>query len=116
MQIADRIDRTKNYFILPPLPYDENSQEVKYVKKTPLIAKVNDSKLKPINSERYIITNVNLAEKEITVKNDRNEVIIESSEFQKLFCVGYAFTTHSCQGITINEPYTINDFNRMHKN
>ncbi len=30
-----------------------------------------------------------------------------------LICVGYAFTTHSCQGITINEPYTIN-FDRMH--
>ena len=51
----------------------------------------------------------------MTIKNDRNEVIIKSSEFQKLFRVGYAFTTHSCQGMTINEPYTIHDFDRMHK-
>jgi hypothetical protein len=58
---------------------------------------------------------MNLAEKEITIKNDRNEVIIEFSEFQKKIRVGYAFTTHSCQGMTINEPYTIHDFDRMHK-
>ena len=50
----------------------------------------------------------------MTVKNDR-KVIIKSSGFQTLFCVGYAFTTHSCQGMTINEPYTIHDFDRMHK-
>ncbi len=53
--------------------------------------------------------------KEITVKNDRNEVIISKDDFQKLFRVGYAFTTHSCQGMTIYEPYTIHDFDRMHK-
>ena len=115
MQIAAKRDRTKNYFILQPLPYDENSQEVKLVRKTPIIAKINNSKLKLINNERYIISKINIADKEITVKNDRNEVTINSSEFQKLFRVGYAFTTHSCQGMTINEPYTIHDFDRMHK-
>ena len=115
MQIAAKRDRTKNYFILPPLPYDENSQEVKLVRKTPIIAKINNSKLKLINNERYIISKINLADKEITVKNDRNEVIISKDDFQKLFRVGYAFTTHSCQGMTINEPYTIHDFDRMHK-
>jgi hypothetical protein len=115
MQIAARRDRTKNYFILLPLPYDENSQEVQLVRKIPLIAKVNNSKLKHINNERYIISKINLAEKEMTVKNDRNEAIISKDDFQKIFRVGYAFTTHSCQGMTINEPYTIHDFDRMHK-
>ncbi len=51
MQIVARRDRTKKNFILPPLPYDENSQEVQLVRKTPLIAKVNNSKLKLINNE-----------------------------------------------------------------
>ena len=94
MQIAARRDRTKNYFILPPLPYDENSQEVQLVRKTPLIAKVNYSKLKPINSERYIISKINLEKKEMTINNDRNEVIISKDDFQKLFRIGYVFTTH----------------------
>ncbi len=78
-----------NYFILPPLPYDENSREVKLVRKEPIIAKVNNSKLKLINNERYIISKINIAEKEITVKNDRNEVIIDKDDFQKLFRVGF---------------------------
>jgi ATP-dependent exoDNAse (exonuclease V) alpha subunit len=51
----------------------------------------------------------------MTINNDRNEIIIAKDDFQKLFRVGYAFTTHSCQGMTIHEPYTIHDFDRMHK-
>jgi hypothetical protein len=50
MQIAARRDRTKNYFILPPLTYNENSQEVKSVRKTPLIAKVNNFTKKSIKT------------------------------------------------------------------
>ncbi len=92
MQIAARRDRTKNYFILPPLPYDENRQEAQLVRKTQLIAKVNNSKLKLINNERYIISKINLEKKEMTINNDRNEEIISKDNFQKLFRVGYAFT------------------------
>jgi ATP-dependent exoDNAse (exonuclease V) alpha subunit len=115
MQIAARRDRTKNYFILPPLPYDENSQEVQLVRKTPLTAEVNNSKLKLINNERYIISKINLEKKEMTINNDRNEVIISKDDFQKLFRIGYAFTTHSVQGLTINEPYIIRGWDKMHK-
>ncbi len=71
--------------------------------------------MKLINNERYIISKINITKKEITINNDRNEVIIAKDDFQKLFRVGYVFTTHSCQGMTINEPYTIHDFDRMHK-
>ncbi len=67
MQIAAKRDRTKKYFILPPLQYDENIQEVKIVRKTPIIAKVNNSKSNLINNERYIISKITLADKEIIV-------------------------------------------------
>ena len=85
------------------------------VRKTPLIAKVNNSKLKIINNERYIITKIDVDENEITIQNDRNEIIIQKDDFQKLFRVGYAFTVHSCQGLTINQPYTIHEWERMHQ-
>ncbi len=29
--------------------------------------------------------------------------------------IGYAFTTHSSQGMSIDKPYTIHEFNRMSK-
>jgi hypothetical protein len=169
MQIASRKDRTKNYFELKKLQYDENSQDVVLVRKTPLIAKVNNSKLKLINNDRYIITKIDVNNNEMTAKavrtettfkidefqkvfnieedsfkklfkvgyifiknNDRyiitkinnqeitfkidgNEIIIQKDEFQKLFRVGYAFTVHSCQGLTINQPYTIHEWERMHQ-
>ena len=71
--------------------------------------------MKLINSERYIISKINLEKKEMTINHDRNEVIISKDDFQKLFRIGYVFTTHSVQGHTINEPYTIHEWDKMHK-
>ena len=53
MKIAYKKDRTKYYFKIPKLQYDENSQDVILVRNMPLIAKVNNSKLKLINNDRY---------------------------------------------------------------
>ncbi len=44
---------------------------------------MNNSKLKLINNGRYVISKINLSEKEIIVKNDRNEFIINKDDFQK---------------------------------
>ncbi len=52
------------------------------VRKTPLIAKVNNSKLNLINNERYTITKIDVDENKITIQNDRNEITIKSSDFQ----------------------------------
>jgi hypothetical protein len=38
---------------------------------------------------------------------------IKADEFQKLFRIGYAFTTHSAQGMSIDKPYTIHEFGKM---
>jgi ATP-dependent exoDNAse (exonuclease V) alpha subunit len=107
--------KTKNYIKLDKLPYDENSQNVTLVNKTPLIGKVNNSKLGIINNERYIIKKVDIQTKELTISNDRNEIVINAENFQYLFRIGYAFTTHSSQGMSIDKPYTIHEFNRMSK-
>ena len=52
---------------------------------------------------------------EITIQNSRNEIKIESSESQKLFCVGNAFTIHACQGMSIETPYTNWEWKRLNK-
>jgi 5-methylcytosine-specific restriction endonuclease McrA len=113
MDVAYKKAKTSNYMTLKKLEYDDNSQDVILVNKTPLIAKVNNGNLKLINNERYIIKKVDKNTKEIIIKNDRNEIKIKSDEFQKLFRIGYAFTTHSSQGMSIDKPYTIHEFNRM---
>jgi ATP-dependent exoDNAse (exonuclease V) alpha subunit len=115
MNAAWKKAKTKNYIKLEKLPYDDNSQDVTLVNKTPLIGKVNNSKLDIINNERYTITKVDINARHITIKNDRNEIVIHAENFQKLFRIGYAFTTHSSQGMSIDKPYTIHEFNRMSK-
>jgi 5-methylcytosine-specific restriction enzyme A len=115
MDAAYKKAKTSNYITLKKLEYDDNSQDVILVNKTPLIAKVNNGNLKLINNERYIIKKVDNKVKEIIIKNDRNEIKIKADEFQKLFRIGYAFTTHSAQGMSIDKPYTIHEFNRMDK-
>jgi hypothetical protein len=52
--------------------YDDNSQDVILVNKTPLIAKVNNGNLKLINNERYIIKKVDNKAKETVVENSRS--------------------------------------------
>jgi ATP-dependent exoDNAse (exonuclease V) alpha subunit len=130
MDAAYKKAKTSNYISLKKLEYDDNSQDVILVNKTPLIAKVNNGSLKLINNERYVIKKVDKNTKEIVVENSR-EVIkkvedgniikdkiiktlkIKADEFQKLFRIGYAFTTHSAQGMSIDKPYTIHEFNKM---
>ena len=138
MNAAYKKAKTSNYITLKKLEYDDNSQDVILVNKTPLIAKVNNGNLKLINNERYIIKKVDKNSNEIVVENSRevpkkdkdgNEIKdedgnivmdkiiktlkIKADEFQKNFRIGYAFTTHSSQGMSIDKPYTIHEFNRM---
>ena len=58
---------------------------------------------------------VKINAQEITFKIDGNKITIQSSYFQKLFRVGYCFTCHSVQGMSIDKPYTIHEWERMHK-
>jgi hypothetical protein len=117
MNAAWKKAKTKNYIKLEKLAYDDNSQEVTLINKTPIIGKVNNSKLGIINNERYIIKKVDIQTKELTIKNDEynKEMIIKADQFQYLFRIGYAFTTLSSQGMSIDKPYTIHEFNRMSK-
>ncbi len=76
---------------------------------------MNNSKLKIINNERYSITNIDVDENEIVIQNYRNEIIIQKDDFQNLFSVGYCFSCHSVQGVSIDKRYTIHEWEQMHK-
>ena len=115
MKLAQTKNITRYYFRIPELQYDENSQDVILVRKTRLIAKVNNSKLKLINNERYTITKIDVDNQEMTIQNNRNEIIIQKDDIQKLFRVGFAFTIHACQGMSIETPYTIWEWEPLNK-
>ena len=50
----------------------------------------------------------------ITFEDDsKHKFKVGVNDFQKFFLVAYATTTHSAQGMSIGEPYTIHEWDRM---
>ncbi len=77
------------------------------------------------NSEHFIVTKVATEDGDIyfDIKNNaslnKKERIFMDFNSDMLFShfvVGYAFTTHKAQGLTINEKYQIHEFNLMAQN
>jgi ATP-dependent exoDNAse (exonuclease V) alpha subunit len=102
-------------FELKKLDYDANSQDIEVYKGTPLIARKTTNRLKILNNETFVISKIN--EKIIKVRNEKKgDIEIPYADFRKLFYVAYAITSHKAQGITIDEPYTIHEFNKMNEN
>ena len=94
------------------LSYDDRSQDGILNKTMPIISKVNNEDLGLINNQRYKI--IKIGQFNITIEDDiGNKKEININEFQKFFLPGYATTTHSSQGLSIGEPYTIHEFGKM---
>ena len=97
---------------LEGLSYDDRSQAVILYKGTPIISKVNNEDIGIFNNQRYKITNIDTFT--ITFEDDlKHEFKVSVKDFQKFFLVAYATTTHSAQGMSIGEPYTIHEWDRM---
>ena len=78
----------------------------------PIISKVNNEEFGLINNQRYKIIKLDVFN--ITIEDDiGNKKDININDFQKFFLPGYATTTHSSQGLSIGEPYTIHEFGKM---
>ena len=64
------------------------------------------------NNQRFKINKIDTFT--ITIEDDfKKELKINIPDFQKYFLVGYATTTHSAQGMSIGEPYTIHEWDIM---
>ena len=65
-----------------------------------------------INNQRFKIKKIGPLE--ITIVDEaKNERKIYIRDFQKHFLVAYATTIHSSQGMSISEPYTIHEWERL---
>ena len=97
---------------LEGLSYDDRSQAVILYTETPIISKVTNEDIGIINNQRYKITKIDGFT--ITIEDDlKHEFKVSVNDFQKFFLVAYATTTHSAQGMSIGEPYTIHEWDRM---
>ena len=104
--------RGRKGLLLPALPYDKMSQEVRLNVSMPVISKLNSKEIGIVNNERFEITNISKVNNKITMKNEHKEIIIDNDKFQKLFRVAYCTTIHSVQGMSIGESYTLHEWEK----
>jgi ATP-dependent exoDNAse (exonuclease V) alpha subunit len=65
-----------------------------------------------INNQRFKI--IKLGVFTITIEDDKgNKREINHNDFQKYFMVAFASTIHSAQGASIDENYTIHEWDRL---
>jgi ATP-dependent exoDNAse (exonuclease V) alpha subunit len=87
------------------------SQKVVLFKGVPVIAIKNKEKEGFVNSEKFIVEDVD--DDNIYLHNDMKELTIPQNKFQAWFHVAYCITAHKSQGETIKTPYTIHDWDKM---
>ena len=95
------------------LNYDNNSQDVKLVAGTPIIARVNDKSTDICNNETFIIKEIHHKDEFLVVEDDGSDRLMEVAlkDFQRLFHPTFAITIHKSQGQTFNHPYSIYEWN-----
>jgi ATP-dependent exoDNAse (exonuclease V) alpha subunit len=97
---------------LEGLSYDDRSQAVILNKGMNIISKVNNEDIGIFNNQRFKI--IKIGTFRINIEDDFKKLYeINITDFQKYFLPGYATTTHSAQGMSIGESYTIHEWDRM---
>ena len=74
----------------------------------PVVAHTTNKKLTILNSEKFIISDVNT--ETIIVREHDRIVKIKLSDFHKFFYIGFCITIHTSQGDTFDSKYTIYDW------
>ncbi len=96
---------------LDKLDYDKNSQDVRLLAGTPIIARTNRLDLSIYNNECFTIKEIQHSKGNILITDDCGETRdIPMYLFQKLFYVAYCITIHRCQGATYDHVYTIHEW------
>jgi ATP-dependent exoDNAse (exonuclease V) alpha subunit len=103
--------RALNHVILDKSEFSSKSQRVVLFKGVPVIAIKNKEKENFVNSEKFIVDDVD--DDNIYLHNNMKDITVEKKNFQSWFHVAYCITAHKSQGETIKTPYTIHDWNQM---
>ena len=82
----------------------------------PIISKINKASDELYNNESFKIVKCS-KNNTIELKNDlTNEILtVKGEEFNSKFDLGFCLTNYKAQGITIDKPYTIYDYDYMSK-
>ena len=109
-------NRIRNTYNIQKNESNKYTQDMKIFKNMKLISTKNCKKVDVINSDRYTISNIDNANKIVTVVDDSNPnktLDLPYKEFSYIFVPAYALTVHKCQGQTISTKYTIHQWERF---
>jgi len=79
----------------------------------PIMSVKNNSEIGIINSEEFIVMNIDDETFTIQRCEDDEELMFDFEDFHKYFVANYCSTTHKSQGATITEPIIIWDWETM---
>lgn len=79
----------------------------------PIMSVKNNSEIGIINSEEFIVMNIDDETFTIQRCEDEEELMFDFEDFHKYFVANYCSTTHKSQGATITEPIIIWDWETM---
>lgn len=92
----------------------KNCQDITLYDNLPLMSCTTKENIKLYNSERWIVKSWN--HNEVTLKKAADhecELKVDTADLADWFRPAYCVTAHKVQGLTIREPYTIYQFNKM---
>jgi len=106
-------------------PKDPLSQDVQLLANMPIICKRNflykfkvDDVKKSVsvdNNEEFQIVSISQSKNIIQIKNENKSLNILIDDFQGLFYVAFAITSHKAQGCTFNFPYSVYEYEKFNK-
>ena len=96
---------------------DKNSQEIYVYENLPLTACKTNGDYNVTNGEEFMVKDFN--EKIVILKScdptDPKDISVKAEFLTKIFYPAYCLTVHRSQGTTIEGPYTIFEWEHMHK-
>ena len=104
----------KTSLALDKLEYDKNSQDVRLLAGTPIIATTSNLKLEIYNNETFIIKQIQHSKQNIVIVDDAGATKdICFDDFQRMFYVAYCITIHKAQGVSYDHAYTIHEWHKL---
>ena len=114
--MMDRETKNMRYAVpleLKALDYDGNSQDVKLLAGTPILARINNKGLDIDNNETYTIVKIQPTKGTIVASDGTKSLEIKFGDFQRLFRPAYCITIHCSQGKTFDNPYAIHEWSKL---
>jgi ATP-dependent exoDNAse (exonuclease V) alpha subunit len=102
-----------NNVVLPALDYDPDSQKMRIMAGTPIIARKHNIPMGIANNETFEVKTIKKKQNVITVRDDEREIDIAVKDFKFMFYPAFAITTHKSQGMTFDYAYTIHEWKMM---